>query len=55
MMYMTIREFAKRTGISVTTLRRWDRKGILKPLKTPTGFRKYTEEMIAAILKQDSK
>lgn len=38
-----IGEFAKKIGVSVATLRRWDRVGILKAGRHPTGHRFYTE------------
>ena len=37
---------AKRLGRSVKTLQRWDRSGALVALKTPTGRRMYTLEML---------
>jgi len=42
----TIREFAEKLGVSVSTLRAWDREGKLVALRTPTGKRRYTEEML---------
>jgi len=42
----TIREFAEQLGVSVSTLRAWDRSGKLVALRTPTGKRRYTEEML---------
>ena len=38
----TIEEFAKLTGLSIPTLRRYDK--LLKPLRTPGGQRRYTDE-----------
>ena len=35
-------EFAKLLGVSVKTLQRWDREGILKAYRTPTDRRFYT-------------
>lgn len=41
----TINEFAKRIGVSKSTLRRWDARGILKPaMVIPSGQRRYTEK-----------
>ena len=37
-------EFAKLVGVSVKTLQRWDREGILKAGRTPTDRRYYTQE-----------
>ena len=36
------KEFAELIGISVKTLQRWDRKGVLKANRTPTDRRYYT-------------
>ena len=37
-------EAAKMLGVHPSTLRRWDKKGILCPsIRTPTGERRYTE------------
>ena len=38
---MTIGEAAAILGVSVTTLRRWDKAGRLKPEKTASGHRRY--------------
>ena len=40
-------EFAKKLGISVETLRRWDRTGKLPAKRTPANHRYYTEEDLA--------
>ena len=37
-------EFAKLIGVSIETLRRWDRSGKLKAYRTPTKQRFYTHE-----------
>ena len=37
-----INEFAKMINISVRTLQRWDKDGILKAFRTPTDRRYYT-------------
>ena len=36
------KEFAELIGISVKTLQRWDREGVLKANRTPTDRRYYT-------------
>jgi len=46
----TIRQFAERVGLSVKTLQRWDREGKLKPLRTPSNRRQYTDEHIRQAL-----
>lgn len=55
---MSIGEFSETVGVSIATLRLWDRKKILVPLRTPTGQRRYTDLMIEEVLKvatSDSK
>lgn len=37
---------AKRLGRAVQTLQRWDKSGALVALRTPTGRRMYTLEML---------
>ena len=41
---MGISEFAKRVGVTPLTIGGWIYKGLLKPLKTPTGLYRFTEE-----------
>lgn len=38
------KEFAKLLGVSVRTLQRWDKKGLLVAYRTPTDRRYYTHE-----------
>ena len=40
-------EFAEQIGVSVETLRRWDRTGKLPAKRTPSNHRYYTEEDLA--------
>lgn len=40
-------EFAKELGVSVETLRRWDKSDRLKAKRTPSNHRYYTEEDLA--------
>ena len=40
----SVSDFAKKLGVSVKTLQRWDRDGILVANRTPTNRRYYTEE-----------
>ncbi len=44
--YMKIGDFSKMSGVSSYTLRRWDNEGIFVALRTPTGERRYTEDMV---------
>ena len=43
-------EFAKRVGVSVKTLHRWDETGKLPAKRTPSGHRYYTEPDLAVAL-----
>lgn len=40
----TITQFSKLTGYAVKTLQKWDREDRLKPTRTPTNRRLYTDE-----------
>lgn len=42
-----IAEFSRIVGVAVKTLQRWDREGTLKPTRTPTNRRVYTDEHVA--------
>ena len=48
----SITEFARRLGVTVKTLQRWDREGRLVALRTPTNRRFYTDEHLYQILPQ---
>lgn len=55
-MYYTIHKFSKLVGKSADTLRRWDKKGILKPHHTSTnGYRYYSDKQIYQVLKTPKK
>lgn len=41
------KDFAELLGVSVKTLQRWDREGILKANRTPTDRRYYTYDVTA--------
>jgi len=41
---LRINEAAKLLGVSPSTLRRWEREGLIKPQRTPGGERRYREE-----------
>lgn len=43
--------FAKRVGVSVKTLQKWDRIGVLPAKRTITNRRYYTDEDLAAALR----
>jgi putative resolvase len=44
-------QFAKRVGVSVKTIQKWDRSGILPAKRTITNRRYYTDEELAAALR----
>jgi predicted site-specific integrase-resolvase len=48
----SIAQFARRVGVSVKTLQRWDREGRLIPTRTPTNRRVYTDEHLYQVLPQ---
>jgi len=45
-MKLTISQAAKQLGVSINTLRRWDKLGIFVPDKTPSGHRRYDEDKV---------
>lgn len=46
--FLTVGEAAKILGVSVSTLRNWDRRGKLRPLRHPiNGYRIYRAEEIS--------
>ena len=49
--YYTITKFAKKIGVSASTLRRWDDTGkFICHNRTPTGYRIYSEEQYIAYM-----
>ena len=46
----TISQFAKKVGVAVKTLQRWDREGRLVAHRTLTNRRYYTDEDLARAL-----
>lgn len=49
--YYKISEFAEKVGVTATTLRNWERKGLLLPHHvTPTGYRYYADEQLEELL-----
>ena len=43
---LTAREAASYLRVSLSTLHRMERRGLLNPLRTPGGHRRYTLEML---------
>jgi len=53
MKYLTIKKVAKLLNVTPTTLRNWDKKGILKPYRHPVNnYRLYKIEDIEAFLRK---
>lgn len=54
-MLMSIGKFSKEIGVSISTLRTWDKTGYLKPAKVlDNGYRYYSNEQINEYLNVDS-
>lgn len=52
---MSIGKFSKEIGVSISTLRTWDKTGYLKPAKVlDNGYRYYSDEQIDEYLNVDS-
>ena len=51
MSYYTIGEFAKKVGLSINTLRNWDKDGKLKPSYISSGgHRYYSDEQLNRLI-----
>ncbi len=48
--WLSIGQAAKRLGVSIDTLRRWDKKGKLKAIRSPTDRRYYIPKQIEEAL-----
>ena len=48
-------EFAKKVGVSISTLQRWDRTDVLKSKRTPTNQRYYTDEDLNKVLNLEAE
>jgi excisionase family DNA binding protein len=51
---LTAREAAEYLRVSLSTLNRMERRGLLHPLRTPGGHRRYTLEMLNECLRHDN-
>ena len=49
------KEFAELLGVSVKTLQRWDKKGLLVAYRTPTNRRYYTHEQYIEYMGDDNE
>jgi len=55
-MLMSIGKFAKKIGVSVSTVRYWDNINFLKPVKiSNTGYRYYSQKQVDEYLDNDNK
>jgi len=48
--WMSIGEAAKHIGVSRDTLRRWEKKGKLKAVRSPTNRRYYTKKQLDELM-----
>lgn len=55
MFMIRLNEMAKRLNVSVKTLQRWDREGILVAKRTPTNRRYYTEDQYLEYIGSSTK
>ncbi len=46
---LTISEAARRVGVHANTLRSWADKGLVKAIRLPSGYRRFTAEEIERI------
>ena len=51
---LTAREAAEYLRVSLSTLNRMEKRGLLHPLRTPGGHRRYTLEMLNECLRRDN-
>jgi len=50
---MTIKEFASKVGVVPDTVRKWEYRGKITPSRTSGGHRRYTEEDILTVLRNE--
>ena len=48
--WITIGDAAKRLGVSRDTLRRWEKAGKIKPVRSPTNRRYYTKSQLDGLM-----
>lgn len=46
---MRIGELSERTGVSVRSLRYYEEQGLLSPARTPSGYRRFTEDDVTTV------
>lgn len=53
--WLTIGEAAKSLGLSRDTLRRWEKAGKIKPVRSPTNRRYYTKNQLEGLMGETGK
>ena len=48
---MTVKELEERTGLNRANIRFYEQEGLLSPQRRPNGYRDYSEEDLAALLR----
>lgn len=51
--YLSIGEVATALGVTVATVRNWERAGKLKSIRTPGGHRRFGASSVEALLAQE--
>jgi len=52
-MLLKISEVSERLGVTIESLREWEKSGLIKPFRTPGGHRRYSEEDILKLTKKE--
>lgn len=53
--WLSIGEAAAKAGVSVDTMRRWDRLGYIKAARTPSGHRRFHVDDVAKLSPRRSR
>ena len=48
--YLTIGQAARRLGVSIDTLRRWEANGIITAVRTPGGWRRFPSDEVERLI-----
>ena len=54
-MLLSISEASDKLGITIGTLREWEREGLITPVRTPGKHRRYSEESLCKLIGQEPK
>ena len=54
-MLLSISEASEKLGITIGTLREWEREGLITPARTPGHHRRYDEDVLCKLIGQDPK